>query len=193
MTSEKIIGTSLVLGLIIFASSITPGPDFSVVKPAMAAGTLTRVNIVPLTNLAFYDTTLEFFFRTATTGTIKTIEIVFPVVGAAIDVRNATLIERSGLEPGTISGSFDPTTGQPKLTYTITTPSSVTSNQNVRLEVAKIVFRVVDPLSATITTKGTTGNIIDGPTQSPKFNMKFLILTPPNAVSQNLTNQSIIN
>lgn len=161
-------------------------------QPAMAAGTLTRVNIVPLTNIALYDTTLEFFFRTATTGTIKTIEIVFPFAGA-VDVRNATLIESSGLGPGTISGSIDSTTGQSKLTYTVTTPSSVTSSQNVRLEVAKIVFQTVGPLFATITTKGTTGNIIDGPTQSPNFIMKFLILTPPKTVSQNLTNQSIIN
>jgi hypothetical protein len=171
IASKKIIGTSLVLGLIILAFSITS--YFSVIKPAMAAGTLTRVNVVPMTNIGLVDTTYDFFFRTATPGMIKTVEIIFPFGCCPIEPRNATLIERTVIGPGTISGSIDTTTGNGKLTYTVTNPVSVAAGTTVRLEVARMV---ANPGSwfATIATKDTAGNIIDGPTQSPRFIIKFL-------------------
>lgn len=172
IASKKIIGTSLVLGLIILAFIVTPGTSyFSVIKPAMAAGTLTRVDVIPMTNIANTYTTYDFIFKTATTGTIKTIEIVF-TPGSNIDPRNTTiLIERSGIGAGTISGSLVDAVG--KLTYTVTNPVSVAAGTTVRLEAPKIFVPHPGTWFATIATKGATGNIIDGPTQSPRFTMQW--------------------
>ena len=175
-TSKKIIRTSLVLSLIILAFSISPVASyFSFTQTAMAAGTLTNVKIVPMTNIAVYETTWDFFFRTATPGMIKTIEIIFPGGAGFIETSNATLIERTVIGSGTMSGSRDPITGFNKLTYTVTNPVNVNAGTTVRLEVAKIVA-IPGTFFATITTKGTTGNIIDGPTQSPSFNIRFFLM-----------------
>jgi hypothetical protein len=168
ITSKKIIRTSLVLGLIILAFIVIPSTSyFSVIKPAMAAGTLPRVDVIPMTSIVNSYTTYDIIFKTATTGTIKTIEIVF-TPGSGINPSNTTiLIERVGIGAGTISGSN--VSGVPKLTYTVTTPVSVAAGTTVRLEAPKIFANQPGNWFATIATKGATGNVIDGPTQSPRF------------------------
>jgi hypothetical protein len=130
-------------------------------------GTLTGVIVVPMTNLVGPMTTYDFFFRTATTGTIKTIEIDFPIF--TMDPRNATvMIERSStIGSGKLSGLFSGSVS--KLTYTVTNAVSIAAGTNIRLEVARVIAMLPGDFSATITTKGTAGNIIDGPTQSLPF------------------------
>jgi hypothetical protein len=140
------------------------------VKPALAAGTLTGVNVIPMTNIAGAMTTYDFFFRTATTGTIKTIEINFPPL--SVDPRNATvMIEKIGIGSGKLAGFFDMASVS-KLTYTVTNPVSVAAGTNIRLEVARIIAVAPGDWFARIATKNTSGNIIDGPTQSPPFLIK---------------------
>jgi hypothetical protein len=133
----------------------------------MAAGTLTRVEVVPMTSIAGAYTTYDFFFRTATTGTVKTIEIAF-VLGSGIDPRNATiLIEKSNIGSGKLSGSINGT-GVAKLTYTVTNPSTIAAGTTIRLEVPRISAQP-GTWFANIATKDTAGNIIDGPTESARF------------------------
>jgi len=136
-------------------------------KPAIAAGALTGVNVVPMTNIAGAMTTYDFFFRTATTGTIKTIEINFPPL--SVDPRNATImIEKINIGSGKLVGLFD-MVSLSRLTFTVTNPVSIAAGTNIRLEVARIIAMVPADWFATITTKNTAGGIIDGPTQSPPF------------------------
>jgi hypothetical protein len=171
-TSERILKTSLVSVLIVFAFTMSPASSFfQIVKPAEAAGTLTNINVIPSNNIVNTRTTYDIVFKTATTATIKTIEMNFP---SSFDVRFAVgpspkLIERSGIGSGTLSNPSDTI-----LAYTVGSPVTVSAGTLIRLEIGKIDNSDTRNVAAevSITTKDTGGNTIDGPTNSPSFVIK---------------------
>ena len=161
--SNRIFKTSLTLILVVLVFTVAPAFSFfSFVKPAMAAGILTSVNVVPSSNLVTTRSTYNIFFTTATTGTIKTIEMNF---GSDFNIASATrLIESSGIGSGTlsVSGSI--------LKYTVSNPVSVPSGTAIRLEIGRIIANTVGgALKITLTTKNSLGAVIDGPTISTGF------------------------
>jgi hypothetical protein len=127
---SKIFKTALVLVLVVFAFTMSsPSSYFQVIKPAMAAG-LTSVSVVPASNIINEKSTYDFFFKTATTGTIKTIQIDF---SSAFTLSNAKLVEKSGIGSGSLSISGT------SLKYTVSGPVSVPSGTDIRLEIGRIV------------------------------------------------------
>ena len=121
--TTNILKISLTFALIVFAFSTSPTSYFGVIKPATAAGTLTSVSFVPSSNLATMMSTYDISFRTGTTGTIKTIEILFP--DGQFDVASATrYLERSGIGSGSISVTNNTATDS-IITYTVKNPESV--------------------------------------------------------------------
>jgi hypothetical protein len=161
--TTNILKISLTFALIAFAFSTSSTSYFGVIKPATAAGTLTSVSFVPSSNLATMMSTYDISFRTGTTGTIKTIEILFP--DGQFDVASATrYLERSGIGSGSISVTTDS-----NITYTVNSPERVPAGTFIRLEIPRIIANVAGNFQANITTKNTHGGIIDGPTLSSKF------------------------
>jgi len=160
---DRILKISLSLLLIVLVFTMAPAYSFfSFIKPALAAGILTSVKVLPSSNLVTTRSTYNIFFTTATTGTIKTIEMNF---GSNFDISSATkLIENVGIGSGTLS-----VTGS-SLKYTVSSPVSVSSGTTIRLEIGRIIANTVgDSIKITITTKNSSGGIIDGPTLSADF------------------------
>ena len=165
--TTNILKISLTFALIVFAFSTSPTSYFGVIKPATAAGTLTTVSFTPSSNLATMMSTYDISFRTGTTGTIKTIEILFP--DGQFDIASATrYLERSGIGSGSISVTNNPATHS-MITYTVNNPESVPADTFIKLEIPRIIANIAGNFQATITTKNTDGGIIDGPTLSSKF------------------------
>lgn len=161
--SDRILKTSLSLLLIVLVFTMAPAYSFfSLIKPAMAAGILTSIRVVPSNNLVTTKSTYDIFFTTATTGTIKTIEMNF---GGDFNVAPAAkLIERVGIGSGALSASGS------ILKYTVSNPVSISSGTEVRLEIGRIIAHTVgDSFQITVTTKNALGSIIDGPTLSTGF------------------------
>src|SRR4030095_14797640 len=164
--TTNIFKISLTLALMAFIST-SPTSYFGVIKPATAAGTLTTVSLVPLSNLVTTMTTYDISFRTGTIGTIKTIEIHFP--DGQFDVGSVTrYLGRSGIGSGSISVTNNPATDS-IITYTVKNPERVPAGTFIRLEIPKIIANDAGKFQATIITKRTDGSIIDGPTLSSKF------------------------
>jgi hypothetical protein len=165
--TTNIFKISLTLALMAFVFSTSPTSYFGVIKPATAAGTLTTVSLVPLSNLVTTMTTYDISFRTGTIGTIKTIEIHFP--DGQFDVGSVTrYLERSGIGSGSISVTNNPATDS-IITYTVKNPERVPAGTMIRLEIPRIIANDAGNFQATIITKRTDGSIIDGPTLSSKF------------------------
>ena len=129
---------------------------------AYGAGALTNVFALPSNNLfkgtGFYNVG----FTTATTGTIKTIEITFP---AGFSAAGAKLIQSVGMGAGSISIS-----GQ-VVKYTITTAVSVTAPKAMMIMIGNVVNPAVTSNQVSITTKTAAAAIIDGPTNSATFTL----------------------
>lgn len=160
---SKGIKISLSLALMVFVFTMTSASTF--IQPAQAA-TLGDVRIVPMTNLASVQTTYDIFFTATTTGKIKTIEIDF---GSNFDIASATrLVENSGIGAGSLSIQ------DAVLTYTVKSPTNIRAGTNIRLEIASIIANSAGDFQVDVTTKGTTSNIIDGPTTSSSFPIQGL-------------------
>lgn len=129
----------------------TSAPAYTPFQPSIprGAGWVLQSNNIANTQ-ASYDIT----FRTGLTQTLKTIELSFP---AGTNLINALLLEASGVGPGTLSKS-----GQ-TLTYTISTPVSVTASTVIRLEFGN-VYNPISPGNMPgikVVTKDTTGTQVD--------------------------------
>jgi hypothetical protein len=166
VSRSKIFKTSLAIVLIVFAFTMSsPSSFFQFVKPVEAAGTLTSIGIFPANNIVNTRTTYDITFKTATTGTIKIIQMSFP---SGFDVSAATrYLERSGIGSGSLSAQ-----SSTNLIYTVTNPVSVPAGTIIRLEIGRIVnsdtagsFKVI------ISTFNTGNNNIDF-AQSPSFPIK---------------------
>ena len=129
---------------------------------AYGAGALTNVFALPSNNLykgtGFYNVG----FTTATTGTIKTIEITFP---AGFSVAGAKLIQSVGMGAGSISVS-----GQ-VVKYTITTAVSVTAPKAMMIMIGNVANPAVTSNKVSVATKTAAAVIIDGPTNSATFTL----------------------
>jgi hypothetical protein len=160
--SKRIFQTSLTLLLIVFVFTMS-SPLFQLVKPAMAAG-LTSVSVVPMSSIANQRTTYDIFLKTATTATIKTIEMTFP---PSFDLTLATkFIEREGISFGSFSSSGS------ILKYTVNNPVSVSAGTMIRLEIARIVAENAGSFTVSVRTLNTANSQIDGPTSSKFFSIK---------------------
>ena len=156
----------LSLALIILVVSTSPFSSLQLVKEAEAAG-LTNVSVVPASNIINERATYDIFLETATTGTIKTIEMTFP---PSFDLTAATrYIERSGIGSGSLSSSGS------TLKYTVNSPESVPAGTNIRLEIAKIVAGAEGSFTVSIKTSKTgSSGTLDGPTDSGVFTIKSI-------------------
>jgi hypothetical protein len=162
--SKRIFKTSLALVLIVFAFTMSSQSFFQIIKPAEAAGTLTSVSIVPTSNIVNTRTTYDIFLKTATTATIKTIEMTFP---PSFDLTFATkLIEREGIGFGSFSASGS------TLTYKVKNPVSVSAGTTIRLELARIVAGNAGSFTVSVRTLNTANSQIDGPTSSFLFSIR---------------------
>jgi hypothetical protein len=161
--SKRIFKTSLALVLIVFAFTMSSQSSFfQIIKPAEAAG-LTHVSVVPTTGIVNQRTTYDIFLRTATTATIRNIEITFP---PSFDITHATkLIEREGIRSGSLSSSGS------TLKYTVFNPVRVSADTTIRLEIASIVAGNPGTFKVSISTSNGNGQI-DGPTSSSSFSIK---------------------
>jgi hypothetical protein len=165
--SKRIFKTSLALVLIVFAFTMSSQSSFfQIIKPAEAAGILTSVSIVPTSNIVNTRTTYDISFKTATTGTIKAINMTFP---SSFDVSAASkLIERSGIGFGSLSASSSTT-----LIYNVSNPVSIPAGTRIALEIGRIVnSNVQGNFQVSITTENRIATIMDGPTKSFSFPIK---------------------
>ena len=161
--SKRIFKSSLALVLIVFAFTMSSQSSFfQIIKPAEAAG-LTSVSVVPMSSIVNQRTVYDIFFKTATTATIKTIEVTFP---PGFDLTHATkLIEREGIGFGYFSSSGS------TLNYTVNNPVKVSAGTMIRLELARIVAENAGSFTASVRT--LRGNSqIDGPTSSYSFSIE---------------------
>src|SRR5207249_12273161 len=111
--------------------------------PAYGAGALTNVFAMPSNNMFKGTGYYNIGFTTATTGTIKSIEITFP---AGFNVAGAKLIQTQGAGAGSLSVS-----GQ-TVKYTIATPVSVTAPKDMTIMIANIVNPAISSNQVSVAT-----------------------------------------
>jgi hypothetical protein len=132
------------------------------------AAPLKGVYTLPTNNTANMKSSYEVLFTTATTGTIKTINIAFP---NHTNTQFANLIEREGIGPGSLLSSSDPYHYNSTIKYTVDSPVSIPDDTFIKLKISNITNTdlIGDSYTSLITTKDSTGNTIDGPTKSFTF------------------------
>ena len=154
----------LSLALVILVVSTSPFLSLQFVKEAKAAG-LSHVSVIPASNIINERATYDIFLKTATTGTIRTIEMTFP---SSFDLTAATsYIERSGIGSGSLS-SFGST-----LKYTVNSPERVPAGTDIRLEIGRIIATTEGSFTVSVKTWNPSGTI-DGPTNSGVFTIKSI-------------------
>jgi hypothetical protein len=140
------------------------GSDFRA-QAALSGVAARQTNDIVNTN-AYYD----IIFNTATTAAIKEIRVTFP---AGTDVSIARLVEAEGIGkgvvgPGTISGQT--------VRYVVPAAgvTTIPAGTQIRIELSNIVnpSSPGNGFTVTVETRGTTNNIIDGPTQSFAYPIK---------------------
>jgi len=138
------------------------------VQDASAAGKLNKLLVEPTNNLFSLESHYVIGFTTGTTGTIKTINMTFPV---GYDLSKIQLIEASGIGTGTISLS-----GQSVL-YNVITPVSIPKGTSIMIMMGKIVNSAVTQNNLNITTIDPFNITIDGPTKAPTLTLKSVTST----------------
>lgn len=145
-------------------STLSQGGDFTT-QAALSSPAARQSNNIVNTNTHY-----DIIFVTSTTAAIKEILVIFP---AGTDVSVARLVEAEGIGkgtvgPGTISGQI--------VRYIVLNAevTTIPAGTQIRLEFSNIVnppdagngYRV------NVQTRGTSNNIIDGPTQSFAYPIK---------------------
>ena len=103
------------------------------------AAQFSNMRVIPSTNIVNEKATYDFFFTTATTGTIRNITILFP---SGFQTFEATkLIERSGIGSGKLTTLPGPNPNQPRLVYVVKDPVSIPAGTEIRLEIGTIINR----------------------------------------------------
>lgn len=162
--TKRILKISLSLVLITFVLTMSSGQSaFQIIKPVSALA-LTDVTVVPASNNVKQRATYDIFLKTATTETIKTIQMDFPS-SFNLAVANK-IIERSGIGPGSLS--FTGST----LKYTLDNAESVSAGTDIRLEIGRIIATTTGTFTVDITTLNSVGDTIDGPTTSGAFTIR---------------------
>ncbi len=136
------------------------GSDFT------TQATLGSVSARPTNNIVNTNSFYDIVFITATSGTIKRIQVTFPA-GTAVPT-GASFNEAEGIGPGTVR-----TSGQ-TITYTVTNAVNVPAGTKIRLEFANINNPQTSSTNykVTVTTRNAANTVIDGPTQSIAYKIK---------------------
>lgn len=154
----------IIVGLIVTAAVI-------VSNPALAAS-LTFPIANPSNPFLGKPAQYAIKFITATAGTIKTIDIKFPsgtVFGSTVEV-----VDVAGIGLGTTTFTDSGGTA-PTVTYTVINPVSIPLGTKIFLFIVKVQNTSIEGNTLlTVTTKNTSGGIIDGPTDH-----SFYLGTPP--------------
>ena len=174
---KRIIPLTLAIALLVLTTSQVS--SFELFKPAMAAQ-FSNMRVIPSTNLVNEKATYDFFFTTATTGTIRNITILFP---SGFQTFEATkLIERSGIGSGNLTTLPGPNPNQPRLVYVVKDPVSIPAGTEIRLEIGTIINRATaGSTQVAVVTFGPSNNVIDVGRSAP-FTIKDITSTD---VSQN--------
>ncbi len=147
---------SLKLATVLLGALVMVWAGLALNAPTASAGTLT-VTSVQLSSAVASATSVSAVvsFTTATTGTIATVDIAMPnFAGASPGVSGV-----SGLGAGTIASSG--TGASYKVTYTVTSPASVSSSTAVSFTVTGLTNPTVGNQIITITTKTSAPATID--------------------------------
>jgi LVIVD repeat len=138
--------------------------DYNYIQSAFAAPLITP-STSSSNNIVNTKSIYEITFTTATTGTIKTVRIIFPTGST---VTGTQLIEKSdSIGPGVISSSGS------VVNYTLSSPVTIAAGTSIRLELANIVnTNAAGNTAISITTISTNGVVIDGPTNSVAYPIK---------------------
>lgn len=138
----------------------------TIIPTAYGAGTLTNVFALPTDNIFSSRSYYTIAFTTATTGTIKTIEMAFPV---GFNVASAKLVQVKNIAAGSLSVS-----GQ-VVKYTVATPVSVTAPKAIQIMIADITNAAATPSNrVSVTTSDNSlpnAVVLDGPTNSATFTL----------------------
>ena len=147
--------------------------------PAAGAAALTNVNwSVSNNQAAAPNVTYSYSFKTATTGTIKT--ITFVVSGAGL-AGTPAIVRNFGIPAGTVARS-----GQ-TITYTVTTPVSVAASVPIYVEFSGLTNPAAGSFTTSITTQTAAPATIDGPTVSNSVTMAATNTAISVAVAKSLT------
>jgi len=131
-------------------------------------------NQISATNVSY-----SYSFKTATTGSIKT--ITFAVSGANL-AGTPVIVKNFGVPAGTVARA-----GQ-TITYTVTTPVSVAAGLPIYLEFSGMTNgSPVGPYTTNITTANVTPATIDGPTTSSTVTLAATSTAVNVAVDKSLT------
>ncbi len=122
-------------------------------------------------NIVNTNSSYQIEFTTATSGTIKTVDIGFP---DHYNTQFAKLIETAGIGPGSLSVNLGTSPYNSTIRYTVTSPTTITNDTYIKLKISNITNPNVpgDHYTLLITTKNSTGNIIDGPSKTKTFVIK---------------------
>jgi hypothetical protein len=147
--------------------------------PRAQAAALTNVNWSVSNNQAgATSVNYSYSFKTATTGTIKT--ITFAVSGAGLAGAPA-IVRNFGISAGTVARA-----GQ-TITYTVTAPVSVSAAIPIYIELSGLTNPASGAYSTTVTTQTAVPATIDGPTVSNTVTMAASNTAISVAIAKSLT------
>jgi hypothetical protein len=173
------------------------GEQFSIstalIPEANGAGALTNVFALPTDNIFSSKSYYTIAFTTATTGSIRTVDMRFP---SGFDVSSAQLIEAQGIGSGSLSVS-----GQ-VVKYIVTSPVPITAPKAIKIMIAGITNAATISNQVTVSTiDNSIPNIVilDGPTNSAPFTLTpvknamidSLAVTSPKMADNSITSSKI--
>jgi hypothetical protein len=166
-------------GTALFAAFALVAGLLVMLAPAAGAAALTNINWSVSNNQAGATAVnYSYAFKTATTGTIKT--ITFAVSGAGLAGAPA-IVRNYGIPAGSVGIA-----GQ-TITYTVTTPVSVSANIPIYLEFSGLTNPALGTYTTSITTQTAVPATIDGPTVSNTVTMAATSTAVSVAIAKSLT------
>jgi hypothetical protein len=158
----------------------TPSPSTTAITPELSSPTtstksssttsvttqsLSSVKALQTNNIVNTKSYYDIIFKTGTTATIGKIDITFP---SGTSISSRVTVEASGIGSGSTSTSGS------TLTYTVSSPLSISSGKTIRLEFGGIgnPSTASANLAVTVTTKTSDGTVIEGPATSSAYSIK---------------------
>src|SRR5438309_6431187 len=148
---------------------------------AANAAALTNVSWTVSNNqISATNVTYSYSFKTATTGTIKT--ITFVLSGAGFSSSGLAIVRSYGIPAGTVGR-----VGQ-TITYTVTTAASVSANIPIYIEFSGLInSSIAGAYTTSITTQSSVPATIDGPTTSNSVTLATNNTAVTVAIAKSLT------
>jgi hypothetical protein len=165
----------------------------ALIPEAHAAGALTNVFALLSDNIFSSKSYYTIAFTTATTGSIRTVDMRFP---SGFDVSSAQLIEVQGIGSGSLSVS-----GQ-VVKYIVTSPVPMAAPKAIKIMIAGITNAATISNQVTVSTIDNNNInivILDGPTNSAPFTLTpvknamidSLAVTSPKMAENSITSSKI--